>query len=583
MAEETKTNFLERVISVVSPERGFKRAQARAAMTFFGYDAAHPGRFRGGSGGMHKNASAESPRMSLDRIKVMWDARDMVRNDPLVGGLVDRIVLYIAGSKISYQPRTTDPQVDRLYRDFFYDWCNRSDLSGRHRLRDQAVLGTKGMITDGDHGFVKVRQGNELRLQAIESDRIGNPLMANMPMSENYINGFNINNLGQLVSVKIFRRTRTSQYYFDKEVPAEQFIHLAMHATSDQYRPASQLVRILPHARDVHELIGMAKQQQKFASMFAGFLQPTDPYNQRGAATWDAAPKVGELGSIQAEAGLVKQMPAGYGDIKFAPGSDVPTGAFIQLFETVIRLIASGLSLPYGFVWDMAVFGGVTARIELVQVDRAIARYRQMLVDRMLEPVKNDVLALAIATRQIPPTKNWKAGKWNFGGKLTGDYGHDTAANVQKLQFGLATATNLADEDGEELEEMIRTAAGEMKYKQQIAAETGVPIELMDNRFPNATQLLAAINTPPVPPPQDLISQKGDAATKQLIEILSSVGEGTTDKESAVEQIVNIFGVPRSQAEAMVPDGPGPGPRVTGGARFGQATRKLALNGNRKR
>ena len=58
-------------------------------------------------------------------------------------------------------------------------------------------------------------------------------------------------------------------------------------------------------------------------------------------------------------------------------------GLFIELFETVVRLFAQGLKMPYGFVWDLAIFGGVTARIELVQVDRAFARYRQLLVDKM--------------------------------------------------------------------------------------------------------------------------------------------------------------------------------------------------------
>lgn len=585
MAQETdtpKATWLDRVVSFISPQSGFQRAHARAAMNFFGYDAAHPGRLRGWSGGMSKNASAESPRMAADRVKVMWDARDMARNDPLIGGIVDRVVMYICG-KIAYQPRTGDHNVDRTYRDFFYDWCERSDLTGRHRLREQAALGTKGMIVDGDHGFVKVRQGNELRLQHIESDRIGNPLEMIGATNENYVQGFNLNSFGQITSVKVYRRTRMSQYFFDREVPINQFIHLAIHQTSDQYRPASHLVRVLPHARDLRELIGFAKQQQKFASMWAGFLKPTTPYNSPAAASWDEAPKAGEQGKIFAEAGLVKEIPQGYGEIQFAPTCDNPNGAFIQLFETVIRLLANGLILPYGFIWDMGVFGGVTARIELVQVDRAIARYRQHLVDRMLEPVKNDVLSLGIATRAIPATPNWKMGKWNFGGKLTGDYGHDTQADLAKLSAGLQSATNLADQDGEEWEDLVTQSAKEFEFMRDVAGESRVPIELLSNRFPNATQLLAAAATPPTPPPQDLISQKGDAATKQLIDILTSVGEGKIDKDSAVEQIINIFGVPRAQAEAMVPDGPGEAVRQQRISSRGKPSRKLYLrrNGNK--
>ena len=210
---EAKPTFLDRlegVIQRVAPRWGFERAHSRAALKYFGYDAAHPGSQRGWSGGLSKNAAAESPRMSYDRIRVMWDARDMVRNDPLIGGLVDRVVMYIC-AKIAYQPRTGEPQVDRIYRDFFYDWCNHADLTGRFRLRDLCVLGLKGMVTDGDHGFVKVRTGNEMRLQSVESDRIGSPLKAATPLSETYINGLNLNGLGQIESVDVYRRTRTAQ------------------------------------------------------------------------------------------------------------------------------------------------------------------------------------------------------------------------------------------------------------------------------------------------------------------------------------------------------------------------------------
>ena len=582
-----KANFLDRAIQVVAPSYALERYRSRALINYFGYDAANPGRLRGGSGGMHKNASAESPRASSDAVKLMWDARDMYRNDSLIGGLVDRVAMYVC-AKIAYQPRTGDPEIDRAYRDYFYDWCTRSDFSGRHRLREQMELAFKGMVVDGDHGLVKVRQGMEIRLQHVEADRIGSPLEMVGQTSEKYIRGITINDFGQIVSYRVFKRTRTSQYVFDREVPANQFIHLRRTASSDQYRPVSALARVLPHARDLHELIGFAKQQQKFASMFSGFFKPKDPFKTGGGDFWDTPPKSGEPGVVNAQAGMIKAIPSEYGDISFAPECHTPTGAFMSLFETVIRLLAHGTVLPYGFVWDMAVFGGVTARIELVQVDRAFARHRQLLVDQALEGIKNDVLGLAIAARLLPPHPNWKAGKWNFGGRMTGDYGHDTTANLQKLQAGLVTATSLADEEGEEYEEIMETAAKEMQFKQSLAASTKIPIELFDQRFPNATQLLAAINTPPAPPPAPppgLLGEIGDKGVKQVLEVLKQVGEGVTDRESGIEALVQLTGIERHEAEKMVPDGPGPSslgmrPEEKNG-RFGRFGRKLALNGRR--
>lgn len=48
--------------------------------------------------------------------------------------------------------------------------------------------------------------------------------------------------------------------------------------------------------------------------------------------------------------------------VEFAPGTMRPSGAFMSLWEALIREIALGLNLPYGFVYDMARFNGVTAR-----------------------------------------------------------------------------------------------------------------------------------------------------------------------------------------------------------------------------
>lgn len=552
-------NFLDRAIAAVAPRIAFSRAIAREQMRFFGYDGASPGRLRGGSGGLSKNANIESPRANYDRIKIMWDARDMARNYGLVGGLLDRFAMYVC-AKIAYQPRTGDPKIDRIYRDYFYDWCTRADLTGRHRLRELVELGFKAMLRDGDFGFIKVRQGRELRLQSIEADRIGSPLEGVGTTSENYIGGFTINSLGQVASVRIFRRSRTGQYTLDVtperpkgEIPPNQFIHLMKPTSTDQYRPVSWLAAALPHFRDLYELVGFEKQAAKFASMYSGFLVPKDPFTGKGGSTWDTAPTAGEGGIIQASAGQIRQLPGEYGDIKFAPGTERPSNAFMQLFEICVREAAAALNIQYGFAWDMAVFGGVTARIETMQMDRCFIRYRQLLVDRCLEDVKNDVLSLGIGFRDIPPHPNWKSGKWNFGGKLTGDVGHDTASNVQKLQFGLDTQTNLLDADGEEYEEVVETQAKEMQFKQQIAAQYGIPIELLDSRFANATQLLAAINTPPsVPPPSGLTDQADKG--KALLDVLEQYGEGLTDRESAIETIVNLYGISRARAESMVPE-----------------------------
>ena len=52
---------------------------------------------RGGSGGMSQNAGRETSLSNRDRIKAMWDARDLCKYS-WIGGVVARIVGYVAGS-----------------------------------------------------------------------------------------------------------------------------------------------------------------------------------------------------------------------------------------------------------------------------------------------------------------------------------------------------------------------------------------------------------------------------------------------------------------------------------------------------
>jgi capsid protein len=586
---------LDRAIMVVSPQAGFRRLEARAALTYFGYDAANPGALRGPSGGLYKNAAAESPKMQLDTVKVMWDARDASRNNTLLGGVLRRTVRYCV-PKISYQSRTGDRKTDQVYEDFFHDWCTRCDITGRHTLRKLARMSLYSMMRDGDFGFVKCRVGKELRLQSIEADRIGNVLEAGATlMNEHYIRGITIDDSGVPQSYRIYRRNRIGiQYIFDREVPASQFIHLADPDETDKYRPVSWLQPALADARDLNEIWGFVKQRCKFSSMWSGFLTSKDPYQKTstGTVNWDNPEDkaAGQPASMNAAPGKVIDLTRANMDIQFPPAMNEPAGAFMNLFETGIRKIAVALDLPYGFVWDMAVFGGVTARIETMSADRLFGDKRQLLTDLVLNQVKNDVLALGISYREIPPHPNFRSGKFLFGARLTADVGHETAALVQAIDTGFTTKTRVMEEwYDEDFDEVTETQASETQHRQEVAAATGVPIELLDKSQPNATQLLAAINTPPAPPPQPppgMVGEQGDKGVQPLLDILGQVGKGELDRESAIYTIMELYGKSYADVEPMVPEPKSlPALKDAGSAAdsrrgFGRMSRKVAIRGD---
>lgn len=125
------------------------------------------------------------------------------------------------------------------------------------------------------------------------------------------------------------------------------------------------------------------------------------------------------------------------------------------------------------------------------------------------------------------------------------------------LQNGLITRGKVAEEiDGSSNVEIARTLAREVKELQEVAAESGVPIELIVPQMANATQLLAAINTPPSPPPQPppgMVGQVGEKTAGQVIDVLTAYAEGKLERESAIQSLVWVYGVPRAKAEKLVP------------------------------
>lgn len=555
-------NFLERTIASVAPSVALNRAVARERLKFFAYDAASPGNRRGRSGGRMKNASSESWRAGRDRISLMWDARDLHRNFGILQGMVARIVQY-ATDDILYIPSTGDQGADSEYQAFMAEWSEKADVTGRHQLGGLLRMAETGMLVDGDHGWnmVDVEENGEwqIRIQPIEADRIGNVLNPSDAGNPLCIGGVNIDDVGRVLSYSIYKRDRiTSNVTFEHDVPAQCFLHIFDPWRVDQYRGVSALAAALAPARDLYEISDAEMLAAKWQVGHAGMIYTDDPYKPGNDSAWNATDGASRASSsggdrpseIQMQAGKVLRLTQGE-KVQFAPGTTRPSGAFMALYTATVRAICQPLNMPYGFLYDMSAFSGHTGRVEIAQATRSIARLQKLLVTQALNPVRDRVLGRAIAMGQLGFHPNWRSGRWGFGATLTGDYGNDVTAKLQLLNAGVITVSDMISDNGGSFEAVARRAASEVKFYQGLAAEAGVPIELITSRLTNPTQALAAINTPPPPPPQGLVPSGED--TKPLLEVLKQAGEGTLDRKSAIATLVTLYGITPQDAELMVP------------------------------
>lgn len=507
--ESSVHTAIERVIALASPRGAFRRQYERKIFEF-GYDAANPGRARSIKGTSLFNASSENLQNNRDRVKMMWEVRDLVQNYSFIKSILLKEAMYVCG-KIQYQSNTGNAEVDTIIEDYLQNWFENCDITGRHVFRQLIQLLHIGMRRDGDSGFILVTQGPELKLQAVEGDRIGNPNQAGTA-EQNYFGGVKVNDLGQIVYYRVFTRNIHGQYSDPTEVPPDSFIHYFDPLRFDQYRGVTAFDTCIPHARDLYDLLQMEKMAVKWQSSNTGIItkqDPTMPDWKTGDPTTDKNTPIEAV-----EAGKLLRLLPGESVTPF-PGSSRPSPTFMGFVATLVREMANGLNLPYSFVWDMSVLGGATARLETAQTQRAFQRHQNLLIEQVLNRIKNAVLTRAMAFKLIPPIPTYRRGKWQFPAHITADVGYQTQADMALQAAGLKTRSDIYGEMGLDFEDQTRIIAREVQFYQKLAGETGVPIELITQALPNASMMLAQMQQaiaastqgkvapPPLPPNQN--------------------------------------------------------------------------------
>lgn len=578
----TITNFIDRTVAYFNPQAGVQRLAARAVLNQFDYDGAYGGlNKRSSSGGtLFRNASPESWTIQRDAIKLMWESRDMESNFCFYRGILSRIVLYAVGT-IRWQSNTGDAEVDAACEKAWENWCNTADATGRHHLYNIVRLGLRGMLRDRDCGFAlhDDEESGNLKVRLIEADRIGNPLYVGAT-DEKKIHGVMLDDNGAVSGYEIFKRSRTNMYEKEEELPPQQFLHLFDPLRYDQYRGIALFAPGLPHMRDLYEAFDAEMQAIKFAGSFAAFVKSaTGGYGGQGAAAFDRDKNVAGENKLAVKPGTIQRLTQGE-DMVFAQTPSRPSGAFMAFVETKIREICNGANIPFGFGWNLAALGGVTARIEVAQMKRFLEGVRELVRVRVLEPLKDKVLLREVAAGRLRSNANRGVGRWGFGADITGDVGYDTSADLQLLEAGIYSESYLVENKyGGDFLQHVQQQAREINVRRQVATDTGVPIELQTQRLPNATQMLAAMNTAgdpdaeaqvqdanapdgapgaedaaaAAPPPSGLAATYGKDALKGLIQVMKELNLGTITRDQAVTTLVATYGMDLATAEQIIP------------------------------
>src|SRR5262245_831034 len=91
-----RLNVWDKVVGFFNPVEKCIRMRARQIEHQFAYGYNEEPERRTRSGGLFAQAGAETWKSNRDRIKAMWDARDLCRFE-FIGGMMARVALYTCG------------------------------------------------------------------------------------------------------------------------------------------------------------------------------------------------------------------------------------------------------------------------------------------------------------------------------------------------------------------------------------------------------------------------------------------------------------------------------------------------------
>lgn len=446
---------IDAMFGLVSPKAALNRMVDRERMHHFRYLAAQPSNTRQNA---HPTTAGEWLRIQREKMQVMWNAIDMVDNSGLCSGILIKFPTYVCGT-LRWQAKTGDKSVNKAYQDYIkqkIDKPSNIDITGRFTLRQQCMLDIKSIALKGDVGTNIVREDDEIYLQGIEANRIGDPYR--WVTSDSYVRGLNIDpRTGRPVSARIYHQDRRNGNYkydgtfeFRDERGLPKFLFFTNPLSFDDYRGVSLFKHAIDNATYIDRMRTYELQALLWAASMSGVYYtksgslpeqlpfsrtPVQDRDGNTIDTFEARPNT--IVALSSEGEKVEMFQ------HLRPSPNV-----IGMYENTVRDIAIGAGLTYGFAYDMAGITGPAVRQCSAQDARAIQIWQEMLRDQKLDPVVMLLLGDAIASGELPYHPNWLSWDWFFPAKPTIDVGRESEASIKEIEAGVNTGANVVAESG---------------------------------------------------------------------------------------------------------------------------------------
>jgi lambda family phage portal protein len=323
-------------------------------------------------------------------------ARYLAANSAVAARAVQAFVDNVVGPGIMLLPKIGSRELKAVLLDKWNTWTDAADIDSLHNFYGLQALAVRMMFIDGEvfARFITTPDGS-LRLQLLPAEFIDTTVTR-----DNVVAGVEFDDVGRRTAFYIYEWHPGNLLRLPKSnrVPATEVLHIFRPVIPGQVRGVSALLPIMQKLNDLDQFDRATLVKQKTGALLTGFIT-TPNENPLGAAKADDGTWTASL-----EPGTIQRLSPGE-SLEFSDPPD--TGGYADYAKTQLRLIASGLGLPYNILsGDLSDTSYSSARVGLIEFRKYVDALQWQFVHMFCRPVFQRWIELEILRGTLPPPEN---------------------------------------------------------------------------------------------------------------------------------------------------------------------------------
>lgn len=421
-------NIIDKIIAVVSPESGLRRAQARRGLEIINSGYSHHGANRTKKSLLgwqfHGGSSEEDIEDNIDVLRQR--SRDLYMGVPLATGALKTYRTNVVGMGLHLksqidsdflrmdeeQARALETKIERE----FALWADSTacDLERLDNFCELQQLAFLNWLMSGDVLVMlpttkRANMPYDLRVRLIEADRLSNPWDC---ISPNIVGGVEVNDSGEVVAYHISTHhplsLRPSEVKwqrveaYGRQTGRRNVLHIMNRERIGQRRGVPLLAPVIEALKQLGRYTNAELVAAVVSGYFTIFIEK-DKVSE-DMAMGQAVPEEEQVdrddeNSLELMQGGILDLQEGEHANPTNPGR--PNPVFENFVSAICRQIGAALEIPYEVLMKTFNSSYSASRASLLEFWKAVKMYRAWLVTDFCQPIFEEWLTEAVAKGRI--------------------------------------------------------------------------------------------------------------------------------------------------------------------------------------